>query len=103
MESDSPQIKAIRARYKAGFTEKAIMVEKFALELSENHPKGLQERHRLFRDELHKLAGSSGMYGYHDVCDLCRRAMYCIDNDQITELMIVSSQLHKLLTTHSEG
>lgn len=103
MEDDSPQIKAIRARYQSSLKEKAEFVEQYSAELSDVDSENYQENLAFFRAELHKLAGSSGMYGYKDVCDLSRRAMSCIDNDELTELQSINAQLHKLLKSYGKG
>lgn len=103
MEDDSPQIKAIRARYKTGLHEKAELIEQYKAELCDGCSENAHQDHALFRAELHKLAGSSGMYGYHDVCDLCRHAMSCIDNKDLAELTSAATELHELLLRYSKG
>ncbi len=103
MENDSPQIKAIRARYKTSLNEKAELIERYIAELSEDSSKNIPENITIFRSELHKLAGSSGMYGYQDVCDLCRQAMDRIDTQNLAELPSITSQLHELLLSYSKS
>ena len=79
MSSDSPQIVAIRARYKASFSEKKQLIDEYVERLSDEPTDKLvlSELH----GELHKLAGSSGMYGYDDISRLCREIMQEIVND----------------------
>jgi len=103
MTGDSEQIKAIRQRYKQSFVEKAALIETRTKLLNRCAAEELAEHLLDCRAELHKLAGSSGMYGYEDVCELSRRAMHNIDSDELTDLKITSSQLHKLLLRHGNS
>ena len=103
MEDDSLQIQAIRARYKTSLPEKAELVAQFTSELSQDDSGNASETLELFRSELHKLAGSSGMYGYHNICDVCRHAMSAIDNNDLEELKSTAARLSELLIDRSKG
>ncbi|GAA6137196.1 hypothetical protein NBRC116583_09430 [Arenicella sp. 4NH20-0111] len=89
--TDSPQIQEIKARYKASFPEKANMLSGFMRVVSTGGEL------TILREELHKLAGSSGMYSYDDISSLCRKAMQSIDNDQLENLHNELSQLINLV------
>lgn len=69
MTQDSPQILAIKERYKASFPDKADAVKHL---LSTVQSDGDLD---LIKEEMHKLAGSSGMYGYEQISAVCRSAM----------------------------
>jgi len=94
MSSDSPQIMAIRSRYKASFNEKKQLVDEYIERLSDKPTDKLilSELH----GELHKLAGSSGMYGYDDISCLCRRIMQEIVNDCFHEIALNLEGLSQL-------
>lgn len=81
---DSPQVQAIQARYKASFNDKAAMLNDFLSQIQAHLgdadliARFSQELH----EELHKLAGSLGMYGYDDFALLARDGMrHTKDND----------------------
>lgn len=68
--SESPQVKALKERYKQSFMDKIELLNSQLVNLNQGVD-NLVEIH----ENLHKLAGSSGMYGYSDVSDLCRQTM----------------------------
>ena len=87
-QSESQQIKNIKDRYKASFGEKIELLN--------------QQRDILVADNaaseklieiIHKLAGSSGMYGYDDISDLCRLIMAKADNSDAAEIESSMDQL----------
>jgi len=90
MSVDSPQIKAIKERYKASFPEKLVILQTLR-EAVEN-----EADFEYVHEELHKLAGSSGMYGYDDIAGLCRLAMQYTGKDS------ANRQPSKLLSTLGE-
>ena len=71
---DSPQIQQLKQRYRQSFPEKLSIIE--------NIKQGIIESNSIdeAKSELHKLAGSSGMYGYPDLAQNCRDAMQKIDD-----------------------
>lgn len=103
MTSESAQILAIRARYKKSLVEKAAIIEERTALIKNSSSQELAETLAAYRDELHKLAGSSGMYGYQDICDLCRRAMSNIDASELTDMETRSSELHRLLLEYAKS
>ena len=94
--SDSPQIQAIKQRYRESLKEKADMVAKFRSSIE------VESQFDLMKEELHKLAGSSGMYGYQDLADTCRAAMGSIDSDAIGILADQLDLIVGLLNQYSE-
>ena len=67
---ESPQVQAIKERYRLSFSEKIDFLKTLLLSLN-NGVDNFVEIH----ESLHKLAGSSGMYGYDDISALCRQSM----------------------------
>ncbi len=92
MGSDSPQVQELKKRYRASFPEKLTVIQNIRMSLEVDNDTTLA------RDELHKLAGSSGMYGYQEIASNCREAMTHIDNDSVDMLMISLDQVIQLLS-----
>lgn len=78
MREDSPQIQQLKERYRQSFPEK--------LEIIQKARSGVVDDNELTfaREELHKLAGSSGMYGYPDLAANCRSAMEILDSGDVS-------------------
>lgn len=96
---ESQQVRAIRARYVASFPEKAEMV---AACISLAKAQSVTEANLLeVKEHMHKLAGSSGMYGYKDVCDVARSSMMAIDSDDTSSLLSDLEQLRDLLLNYA--
>ncbi len=91
MSTDSPQVQALKERYKESFQEKLTVVQSMLDDM------GRMEDFTSIREELHKLAGSSGMYGYSDISGACRSAIECIDDDHESGLAMFLSHLIGLL------
>ncbi|MFT6032139.1 MAG: chemotaxis protein histidine kinase CheA [Arenicella sp.] len=89
-QSESQQIKNIKDRYKASFGEKIELL---------NHQRDILVADKAASEKLfeiiHKLAGSSGMYGYDDISDLCRHIMAEADNSDADE---IEASMAKLVT-----
>lgn len=94
--SDSPQVQAIKQRYKESLKDKAEMVSGFRLNVEMDSGFGTM------KEELHKLAGSSGMYGYQDLADACRAAMSSIDSGAESLLREQLELIIGLLSQYSE-
>lgn len=96
---ESPQIKALKERYKVSFTEKVELLNQQRDIFADGNPSSQQlvELHQL----LHKLAGSSGMYGYLDINVLCREIMGKIDVSNVADLVKQINKLTLLLEDHS--
>lgn len=96
---ESQQVQAIRARYIASFPEKAEMV---AACVSLVKAKSVTRENLLeVKEHMHKLAGSSGMYGYKDICDVARSSMIAIDNDDSSSLLDDLEKLQELLLNNA--
>ncbi|MCH2189959.1 MAG: Hpt domain-containing protein [Gammaproteobacteria bacterium] len=91
MTEDSPQIQQLKVRYRQSFPEKLAIIRKARSEL-------LQENNITFaREELHKLAGSSGMYGYSELAANCRSAMEKLDTrDSLSSLEAIDAVIKQL-------
>ena len=96
---ESPQIKALKERYKVSFTEKVELLNQQRDIFADGNPSSEQlvELHQ----QLHKLAGSSGMYGYLDINVLCREIMGKIDASNVADLVKQINKLTLLLEDHS--
>jgi len=101
-QTDSPQILALKERYKSSFAEKVQMIAEYLLVI-ESDRVSLESVSEL-RGFLHKLAGSAGMYGYDDISLASRKAMVCADkvNDllQVDELISSARNVINLLESN---
>jgi len=70
----SANINAIQARYKASFGEKKMMIDDYRSQLT-SESGNLSLLYEEIHADLHKLAGSLGMYGYDDLAVQARLAM----------------------------
>lgn len=101
-EHDSPQILALKERYKNSFEEK---VQALLGYLADVERAGASLEHvSEMRNFLHKLAGSSGMYGYSDISAASRNAMLMADRVQsmanIDELSSATRKLVNLIQSY---
>jgi len=79
MANDSSQIQAIRARYRQSFTQKKTMIDGYLENImglkSKSDDQALKQEFDVCHSELHKLAGSFGMYDYQAISAVCREAI----------------------------
>ena len=94
---NSQQIQAIRERYKNSLPEKTKVISELIDAIEKPQPDAMENAYNV----LHKLAGSSGMYGYDEIADLCRVAMSNARGNNASELGSKLSQLHELLENHA--
>ena len=71
---NSTNINAIQARYKASLGEKKMLIDNYRSRLFDT-TSSLSELYEEVHADLHKLAGSLGMYGYDDLALQARLAM----------------------------
>jgi HPt (histidine-containing phosphotransfer) domain-containing protein len=95
----SPQIQAIRERYKTSLPEKAELIAEQVDALSQSNASAFDETH----SALHKLAGSSGMYGYDDIAVICRSAMVSAQQKDTQLLIQQLSELIAMLEKHAKS
>ena len=94
---ESPQIAAIRARYQSSLTEKLQLLSTRIDSLSKARDEQASDLARQeLRENLHKLAGSSGMYGYDDISLLCRSIMREISNNCVHDVLEHTTKLSAL-------
>jgi len=102
MVNDSPQIQAIRARFRNSFNEKKQMIDTFIAGVEASKKQGndalLKSELESCHAELHKLAGSFGMYGYSDVAETCRAGMKAISDLNVDESLIMLNKVSVLLS-----
>lgn len=94
MNIDSPQVQALKQRYRDSLKEKSLVVTEMLDQL------GRVEDLLPIREELHKLAGSSGMYGYSDISETCREAIKSIDDGKESALPLYLNRLIGLIEQH---
>ncbi len=97
-KQDSPQVRAIRARYQQSFSDKASELGALQSALLEGRGENPESE---LNEYLHKLAGSSGMYGYSDLSQVCREAMAAIESGNDTNLARSLEQVQALLTEYA--
>lgn len=95
----SPQIQALRERYKGSLPEKIQLITDHLNALTQSMPNAIDESH----GALHKLAGSSGMYEYDDIASLCRAAMDSAENKDTDVLKSQLVSLIALLEKHAQS
>lgn len=100
MNQESPQIKAIKARYKVSLSEKADMLANH-LDILDNDSQRHSRQFNDLSEDLHKLAGSSGMYGYEDIALLARSVMTMIEQNQHAQALDGVRELRDLLLRHA--
>jgi len=98
---ESPQVAAIRARYQSSLKDKAEMLAAHTAALVASKDNNLDLTLEALRDDLHKLAGSSGMYGYEDISKVCRHAMRAIDEEKLEDLDQHLHEAQQLLKQHA--
>lgn len=94
-QTDSPQVRALKERYKASLPEKVALIREQIEQVyaSSATADSIEEANQV----LHKLAGSSGMYGYDDINVLCRAAMASLGSKNADESVDVLQQVIELL------
>jgi len=95
---ESPQIQALRLRYKASLADKIELIQQQidTISTSSGDASSIEEAHQV----LHKLAGSSGMYGYDDINVLCRNVMSQLAGLEIDDSVKALNQIVELLEQH---
>lgn len=95
---ESPQIQALKQRYRESLAEKIELIEQQInlIVAAEADAGSLEEAHQV----LHKLAGSSGMYGYDDINLLCRKVMSGLGGSSVDDSVNALNQIAELLEQH---
>ena len=106
MLNDSPQVQAIRARFRNSFDEKKQIIDTFLSNLEVFQKQGddglLGDELESCHAELHKFAGSFGMYGYTEISGKCRAVMKAISNKKNDETITLLSEISVLLGSFDE-
>jgi len=100
MNNESIEIQAIKSRYKSSLVEKAEMINSYINQVLDTDFSEIEVYENLNGD-LHKLAGSSGMYGYQDIADISRSSMKCIVNGDKETLQTNLVSLRNLLRQYA--
>lgn len=102
MNPESQQIKQLRHRYKGSLLEKADIVSEHLHSLLDMESPD-ESKLKTIRDDLHKFAGSSGMYGYDDIAGAAREGMAMIDDMNEVQLHHKLIALRNLLRGHAKS
>lgn len=97
---NSDRINELRMRYKRSLAEKAEMLETLSAKIPTQMPVS-EEMQSEIHEFLHKLAGSSGMYGYQDIAELSRAALTELEKQQLPALTEQLVQIRNLLQQHA--
>ena len=84
--ADSDQVAAIKARYRQSLSEKAETVLGWRAKIQAGVLLA-NERSEL-AEWLHRLAGSSGMYGYAEIATLTRQLMHRAEGGDVASSFI---------------
>ena len=98
---DSIQVKLLRERYKQSLPDKSRIIDQHLTTLAKLDSSDevlLKE----IREDLHKFAGSSGMYGYTDIASSSREAMTTVDVLNLSELTAQLTELRDLFLSHAD-
>jgi len=99
MANESPQIQAIQARYRQSFPEKKSMIDAYLDNIvnlgQDGNEQAIAQTLQDCHSELHKLAGSFGMYNYQEIASVCRDAMSSV---MARDIQLTSDLLQKLST-----
>ncbi|MFT5572482.1 MAG: phage-related minor tail protein [Cryomorphaceae bacterium] len=98
---DSNQVQALRQRYKTSLSAKSESISEYVKNISASTQPNTPILNALHAD-LHKLAGSSGMYGYIDIAQLTRAAMQDIAEQSDSALLQRMRDLGDLLEHHAK-
>ena len=102
MNTESANIRALRERYRRRLVGKLTELDQ--LTEREAHPHQQEGEGGLdLAQYLHRLAGSSGMYGYQDISTVARAAMRDIEERNRQSLEQHLNRLRALLAEYSSG
>ena len=93
-------INEIKARYKSSFVDKKKIIDEFLSELDRSSGSATILYQKIHSD-LHKLAGSLGMYGYDDMAVNARMGMEFADNEDKQSLEGSLKKLSVMLLENS--
>jgi len=99
MPQNSPQIQAIIDRYKASFVEKKQMIDEHGESIESNNTD--EQNLEIIHGDLHKLAGSAGMYEFDDIAKFARDGMANIRQSEFDKLLINIKKISQLLEEYS--
>lgn len=86
---ESDQVRDLKLKYQRSLNDKADILANYASSLLHDDGGMLTVDDELqleLLDELHKLAGSTGMYGYDKLSQKCRKAMTFAQQQRIDKL-----------------
>jgi HPt (histidine-containing phosphotransfer) domain-containing protein len=98
---NSDKIQKLRDAYKSSLLDKSTVITELLLMISADAPDsdtGISDENLIeIHQYLHKLAGSSGMYGYPEIAQLSRAAIKSSERKAIQLLVEQLSELRDLL------
>tara|TARA_B110000285_G_C14673821_1_gene401602 strand:+ start:88 stop:414 length:327 start_codon:yes stop_codon:yes gene_type:complete len=96
---NTDKLQLLKDRYKLSLIDKSVLISELLLMLSidgskpTNNSGAGDKAYTEIHHCLHKLVGSSGMYGYSDIAQLSRAAM---QSNQRNDAQLLVEQLNKL-------
>jgi len=99
------KIRELKTRYKISLADKSAQINEYTINIDQaiSSEQDSAPFRQIVNDDLHKLAGSSGMYGYLDIASSCRKAMDQIMQKDLSVLRRELRQLQDLLDRHASG
>lgn len=89
MYQESDQVKDLKLKYQRSLDEKADVLASYAALLLNDEGEILSVNDELqqeLHEQLHKLAGSTGMYGYSKLSQKCRKVMALVQQNKFEKL-----------------
>jgi len=73
---DSPKVIELKEKYRDSFQDKVTEIDSLTQQIKlANTRKEVKNAYTEYEQYIHKLAGSSGMYGYHHVSKIARELL----------------------------
>lgn len=92
MLSESTKITELKNKYRASFADKIAEIDVLNQAIKSTKARAeLKTAHQEYEQYVHKLAGSSGMYGYTEIASVARQLLTVLREDP-------SLRLRELLT-----
>jgi len=90
--SESPQIKALKERYKKSLREKSEIASNWSNVFKQGNTS--ENSVAELSGWLHQLAGSAGMYEFDQIAQLCRDAMILLRETNVSALTVSETLDH---------
>lgn len=95
-DQESEKIVQLRRKYQRSLSDKLAELNQL-WPPGESRPEGVLGNGSEFFMYVHRLAGSSGMYGYENLSSTSRQVLNQLERHQVDELPVTVSKLRGLL------